>query len=297
MGIHTGTPQVSEEGYIGVDVRRAARIAACAHGGQVLISSHRTSSSGRDGLRDLGHHRLKDLSEPERIYQLGEEEFPPARESPPDEPADFRQRRSWAWHELAEALARAVTDDVRLLTLTGPGGTRKIPPGAADGAELTPRYPDGVWWVPLAPLRDPQARRRERAQALGADDGLAAHVADKSLLIVFDNFEQVVDAAAEVAALLTDLSEPRPARDEQGTASSSAPSRCTRCRRSCQTTVSPSSWPARGRSSPTSRATAPSPRSAGGSTTCRSRSSSPPRASRHSRPGRSSSACRAPSRS
>jgi class 3 adenylate cyclase len=77
MGIHTGTPLLGEEGYVGVDVHRAARIAACGHGGQVLVSASTAALVGTDELRDLGAHRLKDLSAPERIYQLGEDDFPP----------------------------------------------------------------------------------------------------------------------------------------------------------------------------------------------------------------------------
>src|SRR5712691_1469987 len=77
MGMHTGTPHVAEGGYVGVDVHRAARIAACGHGGQVLVSASAAALLGADVLRDLGEHRLKDLSAPGRIYQLGEDDFPP----------------------------------------------------------------------------------------------------------------------------------------------------------------------------------------------------------------------------
>src|SRR3954449_10278697 len=79
IGIHTGTPHVTGEGYIGADVHRAARIAAAGHGGQVLVSSSTASLVEDDSLRDLGEHRLKDLAAPERIYQLGGETFPPLR--------------------------------------------------------------------------------------------------------------------------------------------------------------------------------------------------------------------------
>ena len=79
MGVHTGTPHLGEEGYVGVDVHRAARIAACGHGGQVLVSASTASLVGTEGLRDLGEHRLKDLSAPERIYQLGDGDFPPLK--------------------------------------------------------------------------------------------------------------------------------------------------------------------------------------------------------------------------
>ncbi len=77
MGLHTGTPVVTDEGYVGPDVNRAARVAACGHGGQVLVSAATAALVGTDGLRDLGDHRLKDLSGPERIYQVGEADFPP----------------------------------------------------------------------------------------------------------------------------------------------------------------------------------------------------------------------------
>jgi class 3 adenylate cyclase len=70
MGIHTGTPHVGEEGYVGVDVHRAARIAACGHGGQVLVSASTAALTGTEGLRDLGEHRLKDLSAPERLSAI-----------------------------------------------------------------------------------------------------------------------------------------------------------------------------------------------------------------------------------
>lgn len=79
MGLHTGTPHLTDEGYVGADVHRAARIAACAHGGQVVVSASTAALVGRDGLRDLGEHRLKDLSAPERLYQLGHDDFPPLR--------------------------------------------------------------------------------------------------------------------------------------------------------------------------------------------------------------------------
>src|SRR5438874_10511704 len=79
MAFYTGTADVGVEGYVGVDVHRAARIAAAGHGGQVLISASTATLLGTEGLRDLGEHRLKDLSAPERIYQLGNEDFPPLK--------------------------------------------------------------------------------------------------------------------------------------------------------------------------------------------------------------------------
>ena len=79
MGLHTGTPLLGEEGYVGVDVHRAARIAAAGHGGQVLVSSSTAALANGEALRDLGEHRLKDLAAAERIFQLGEGEFPPLK--------------------------------------------------------------------------------------------------------------------------------------------------------------------------------------------------------------------------
>ena len=79
MGLHTGEPLVTEEGYVGIDVHRAARIAAAGHGGQTVVSQTTYDLAGSDGLRDLGEHRLKDLSAPERIFQLGGGEFPPLK--------------------------------------------------------------------------------------------------------------------------------------------------------------------------------------------------------------------------
>src|SRR5947199_294005 len=79
LGVHTGEPLLTEHGYVGIDVHRAARIAAVGHGGQILLSQATRDLVGGDGLRDLGVHRLKDLTAPERIYQLGEQEFPPLK--------------------------------------------------------------------------------------------------------------------------------------------------------------------------------------------------------------------------
>jgi class 3 adenylate cyclase len=79
VGVHTGEPLVTEEGYVGIDVHRAARIAAAGHGGQVLVSQSTRDLAATDELRDLGRHRLKDLTSPERIYQLGETSFPPLK--------------------------------------------------------------------------------------------------------------------------------------------------------------------------------------------------------------------------
>jgi len=201
MGIHTGTPIVAEEGYVGADVHKAARIAAVGHGGQVLVSSATAALVG-EMLQDLGSHRLKDLSAPERIFQAGDPEFPPLRTlyrtnfPVPVTPFLGRDR------ELAEVTALIARQEVRLVTLTGPGGTGKTRLGSQAAGELADRYPGGVWWVPLAPLRDSALVLESASQAVGASDGLADHIGDATMLILFDNFEHVVDAAPDVAAVL-----------------------------------------------------------------------------------------------
>jgi predicted ATPase/class 3 adenylate cyclase len=202
MGIHTGTPHLAEEGYVGVDVHRAARIAACGHGGQVLVSAAAAALLDAAELRYLGEHRLKDLSAPEGVYQLGNAEFPPLKSlhqtNLPIPSTPFLGRE----HELTEVLALLSRADVRLLTLTGPGGTGKTRLGLQAAGGLADRYPQGVWWVALAPLRDSKLVSATAAHALGANDGLADHIGDGSMLVLFDNFEQVIDAAAELSDLL-----------------------------------------------------------------------------------------------
>jgi predicted ATPase len=200
MGLHTGTPHVAEEGYVGVDVHRAARIAASGHGGQVLVSASTAALTEPGSLRDLGEHRLKDLSAPERIYQLGDGDFPELttlyRTNLPVPATPFLGRD----RELAEVLG--LLGGTRLLTLTGPGGTGKTRLGLQAAAEASERFPDGVFWVPLASLRDPELVLEAAGQALGAQDGTADYVGDRQLLLLLDNFEHVVDAAADVSGLL-----------------------------------------------------------------------------------------------
>ncbi|MDQ3380922.1 MAG: adenylate/guanylate cyclase domain-containing protein [Actinomycetota bacterium] len=201
MGLHTGTPFLAEEGYVGPDVNRAARIAACGHGGQVLVSAS-TAQLVELELTDLGEHRLKDLSAPERIFQLGDGEFPALkslyRTNLPVPATTFLGREG----ELAEVLSLLAREDTRLLTLTGPGGTGKTRLALQAAAEASDAFPDGVFWVPLAPLRDPTLVLETMAQAVGSQNGLAEHIQDKEMLCLFDNFEQVVEAGAELADLL-----------------------------------------------------------------------------------------------
>ena len=201
VGLHTGTPLLTEEGYVGGDVHRAARIAAAGNGGQVLVSSS-TAQLVELELTDLGEHRLKDLSAPERIFQLDDGEFPVLkslyRTNLPVPATAFLGRES----ELAEVLALLSREDTRLLTLTGPGGTGKTRLALQAAAEASDAFPDGIWWVPLAPLRDPTLVLETAAQVVGSKNGLAEHIQNKAMLCLFDNFEQVVEAGAELAELI-----------------------------------------------------------------------------------------------
>ena len=168
-------------------------------------SRRRRRSSSSVELRDLGEHRLKDLSAPERIYQLGDGDFPAAQVSVPHEPpvpaTPFLGREA----ELAEVVELLTEDGSRLLTLTGPGGTGKTRLALQAAAEASESFPDGVFWVPLAPLRDPELVLPSLAQTLAVSEErgtplaetLAAHLSGKSLLVLLDNVEHLLPPAAE----------------------------------------------------------------------------------------------------
>ena len=200
IGVHTGTPLLTTEGYVGADVHLGARIAAAGHGGQVLLSN--ATRALIDGeLTDLGEHRLKDFTEPVWIFQLGTERFPPLKtisnSNLPRPASSFVGREA----EVAEVASR-LRNGVRLLTLTGPGGTGKTRLAIEAAAELVPEFKAGVFWVGLATLRDGTLVGEAVAQTLGAKDGLAEHIGDREMLLLLDNFEQVVEAAPELAALV-----------------------------------------------------------------------------------------------
>ena len=201
IGIHTGEPVVTEEGYVGTDVHRAARIMGAGHGGQILVSeTTRQLLDTKTELRELGDHRLKDLTAPQRLYQVGGEDFPPLqtlyRTNLPIQPTPLVGRE----RELHEA--GALIGSHRLLTLTGPGGSGKTRLALQIAAEAVEQFPDGVFWVPLQALRDPALVERAIAASVGSDDGLIEHVTNKRLLVLLDNFEQVIEAAPVVSSLL-----------------------------------------------------------------------------------------------
>jgi len=202
MGLHTGEPTATDEGYVGIDVHRAARIAASGHGGQVLLSQSTHDLVSPDGLRDLGEHRLKDLSAPERIYQLGDDEFPPLKTlyatNLPVAMTPFLGRTE----ELATVAELLDSPETRLLTLAGAGGSGKTRLALQAAAAAADHYPHGVWWVPLASVSSASAVFQAAAQAFGGGAPLAEIVGERRMLLLLDNFEHVIDAAADLPALL-----------------------------------------------------------------------------------------------
>jgi predicted ATPase len=200
IGIHTGEPIVTAEGYVGADVHRAARIAAAGHGGQVLVSAA-TAALVDLKLRDLGTHRLKDLIAAEQIYQLGDGEFPPLHAldvaALPVAATPLIGREE----EVFELLS-LLRDGQRVVTLTGPGGTGKTRLALQVAAELMGSFSDGVFWVPLAGVEDPELVLPAIAQAVGARGELAVHLRDREALVVLDTVEHVLAAASDLAELL-----------------------------------------------------------------------------------------------
>jgi predicted ATPase/class 3 adenylate cyclase len=203
IGVHTCEPILTEEGYVGVDLHRAARIAAAAHGGQVVVSQATRDLVSGVGLRDLGEHRLKDLAGPERLFQLGEMEFPPLRSlyrtnlPVPSWPLIGRER------ELAE-LERLVLSGRRLITLTGPGGSGKTRLAVQVAAELCDSFTDGVFFVALAPLEQVDLVPGAIAAALGfrADTDLTETLRSTRTLLVLDNTEHLVGVERFVSTLV-----------------------------------------------------------------------------------------------
>ena len=201
VGVHTGEPLLDPPKYVGTDVHKAARIMSAAHGGQVLLSGATRELVAGDVL-DLGRHRLKDFAEPVSLYQLGSDRFPPLRTisntNLPVPLSSFVGRE----REVREVVSLVQDESARLVTLAGPGGTGKTRLAVEAAGELVSEFGAGVFWIGLAPVRDPGLVVATIAQTLGAKQELAGHIGEKQLLLVLDNLEQVVESAVELAVLL-----------------------------------------------------------------------------------------------
>ena len=203
IGVHTGTPQLTSEGYVGADVHLAARIGAVGHGGQVVLSdaAHRELGAPPE-LLELGEHRLKDFDEPVPLYQLGSRRFPPLKtiaNTNLPRPASALVGRTG---DAANVVAR-IRGGARLLTLTGPGGSGKTRLAIEAATELVPEFRAGVFWVELAPIAEAELVLEEIGRTLGAREDLARDIGERELLLVIDNFEQVVDGGPALAELVS----------------------------------------------------------------------------------------------
>ena len=219
MGMHAGEASSSAAGLVGIDINRAARIAAAAHGGQIVVSDAVRTLVSPDldpsiSLRGLGNHRLKDLREPQPLCQVVAEglrlEFPPLRSldvrpnNLPTQLTSFVGRE----HELVEAGALLASN--RLVTMTGPGGTGKTRLSLQVAANAAEDFPGGIFFVALETVRDPALVPSRLAAAIGiaepahrtATEVLVEWLTGKQVLVVLDNFEQVLDAGPIVADLL-----------------------------------------------------------------------------------------------
>ena len=219
MGMHTGNAVLGGDDYLGLDVNRAARIAAVGWGGQVVISDASRGLIEHDlpegvSIRSLGVHRLKDLTNPEHLFDLVIEglpsEFPPVRslEVPISLPT---QLTSFVGREDEIARTTALLAESRLITLTGSGGTGKTRLGVQVAAAAAAGFPDGVFFVDLSSVTDPVLVLPTIAASLGlreegwerpVDEVLEDYLRERQVLLVLDNFEQVLDAAGEIPRLL-----------------------------------------------------------------------------------------------
>jgi predicted ATPase/class 3 adenylate cyclase len=222
MALHTGVVEERRGDYFGLALSRVARLLSAGHGGQILLSLAteqlvREQLPPEVALRDLGVHRLKDLSLPEQLFQLVAPDlpssFPPLhtldahRTNLPAQPTSLIGRG----REIAAMAALLRRADVRLVTLSGPGGTGKTRLGLQVAAELLDDFVDGSYFVNLAPISDPNLVATTIAHALGVaevasrpvEESLHAFLRPRRTLLLLDNFEQVLDAAPLVAELLT----------------------------------------------------------------------------------------------
>ncbi|MDQ3617006.1 MAG: tetratricopeptide repeat protein [Actinomycetota bacterium] len=220
MGLHTGEPLLVDGHYIGIDVHRAARIANTAHGGQVVVSAQtrpflEEHRQGALHLKDLGHHRLKDLEKPEHILQLVVEglpdSFPPLKSlQPPSNVPRHVGAVVGRERELRELAATLLGPDLRLVTVTGAGGTGKTRVAAAVALSLLEKFTGGVFFVDLSTVGDESLVASTIVRALEvpldaecpAEEALAQHIGSRHMLLVLDNFEHLLDAAGMLVRLL-----------------------------------------------------------------------------------------------
>lgn len=206
MGLHTGAPIVTSEGYVGVDVHRGARVAALARGGQVLLTEATSALLGDTPLTDLGRHRLKDFDRAVRLWQLGTERFPalhtPGAVSLPTPATSFVGRD----RELFDAVATWLEREPRVLTIVGPGGTGKTRFAIELARLLAEEADGGTVFVPFAPVADAALLLPSVAERLGAagngPDAVAAVVGEKRMHAVLDNLEHLLPEAARTIAQL-----------------------------------------------------------------------------------------------
>ncbi len=220
MGLRTGEAELREGDYYGTTVNRAARLMSIAAGGQILLSAT-TAELAREqlpegaSLRDLGEHRLKDLAQPEQVFQLTGSglpaDFPPLKSLdafPNNLPV---QLTSFVGREREVAEVKRLLATTRLLTLTGPGGTGKTRLSLHASAEALESFAGGIWLIELAPLADPALIAQAAAVALGVREGggrtlleaLIDYLRRKQILLILDNCEHLVEACSRfVEALL-----------------------------------------------------------------------------------------------
>src|SRR5690349_5828482 len=187
VGIHTGEPSLSAGGYVGMDVHRAARISAAAHGGQTVMSQQTRDLLDGVPVHDLGGHRLKDVGDL-RLYQLGDGTFPPLRSLGLTNIHEGPELIGRA-HDAA-AVAELLADGARIVTVTGAGGIGKTSLARHVAWNIRGRFPDGAWFVDLSPVTDPALVLPEVASTLSAPADVVEHLVGRGLLLVLDNLEQ-----------------------------------------------------------------------------------------------------------
>jgi predicted ATPase/class 3 adenylate cyclase len=200
IGLHTGTPLVTDDGYIGPDVHLGARIAAAGNGGQVLVSAD-TRRLVEGEFLDLGEHRLKDFAASVWIHQLGGDQFPPLRTLANTNLPRPASRFVGRERDVGEVAALLRGPD-RFLTLTGSGGAGKTRLAIEAAAQLIGQLRSGIFWFEAASFREPGLVTEAIARGIGARGDLAAHIGEREILLVVDNLEQVVAVGTDLAALV-----------------------------------------------------------------------------------------------